>query len=373
MSWRGTAGAIAAARAGHDVVMAPSPILYLDHLQSDAPGEPPGRPAVESLEDIYAYEPVPPGLAAAEATHIVGAQLNAWTEHMRLPVRVEHQAFPRVAALAEVTWSAAAARDFPDFASRLGAQFARYRRLGIHYADTAFAPRWSFKPGPDASTLQVELTKQVRFGSMQYTRDGGDPSPASTAYEGSFTASVGTTLKAAAFDGERALSRPVTARVDPAALLRRTSEELVQCTGNLVLRLEDDAPLEGERAVFNVDIVDPCWVWPDIDLARGATLRASVGQLPFNFQIGKDADGIRRGDARTDSGELEVRTGDCSGEPVAVVPLAAAAKNAGLSSLGPVQIPPQPGVHRLCLRFARPAIDPIWAIQSVSLGGRNDD
>ena len=59
---------------------------------------------------------------------------------------------------------------------------------------------------------------------------------------------------------------------------------------------------------FNVDIVDPCWIWPDVDLARGATLRASVGQLPFNFQIGKDADAIRRGDARTASGELEVRT-----------------------------------------------------------------
>jgi hexosaminidase len=107
------------------------------------------------------------------------------------------------------------------------------------------------------------------------------------------------TLKAAAFDGEWPLSESVATRVDPATLMHRGSEELAQCTGNLVLRLEDDAPLEGERAFFNVDIVDPCWTWPDVDLSRGATLRASVGQLPFNFQIGKDADAIRRGDART--------------------------------------------------------------------------
>ena len=105
MSWRGTDGALAAARAGHDVVMAPAPILYLDHLQSDSPREPPGRPAVVTLEDIYAYEPVPPGLTPSEARHILGAQLNAWTEHMRLAERIEHQAFPRVAALAEATWS----------------------------------------------------------------------------------------------------------------------------------------------------------------------------------------------------------------------------------------------------------------------------
>ncbi|HWN06045.1 MAG TPA: beta-N-acetylhexosaminidase, partial [Steroidobacteraceae bacterium] len=59
MSWRGTAGGIAAARAGHDVVMAPSPVLYLDHWQSDSPREPPGRPDIESLADVYAFEPVP--------------------------------------------------------------------------------------------------------------------------------------------------------------------------------------------------------------------------------------------------------------------------------------------------------------------------
>src|SRR5689334_16399279 len=36
MSWRGAAGGIEAARHGHDVVMAPAPVMYLDHLQSDA-------------------------------------------------------------------------------------------------------------------------------------------------------------------------------------------------------------------------------------------------------------------------------------------------------------------------------------------------
>ena len=61
---------------------------------------------------------------------------------------------------------------------------------------------------------------------------------------------------------------------------------------------------------LNVDIIDPCWRWPDADLTRGATVTVSVGQRPFNFQIGKDADAIRRGDARTREGELEVRTGD---------------------------------------------------------------
>ena len=114
--------------------------------------------------------------------------------------------------------------------------------------------------------------------------------------------------------------------------------------------------------------MDPCWIWPDARLARGGNLRAAVGQLPFNFQIGRDVDAIRRGDARTPEGELELRTGDSRGAPFAVVPLGAAATEPAVSILGPVRIPPQASDGDLCLRFARPVIDPIWAIQWVELG-----
>ena len=368
MSWRGPDGAKAAVRAGHDVVMAASPTLYLDHWQSASPAEPPGRPGIVTLEDVYHYEPVPSGLAPEEARHILGAQLNAWTEHMRLTGRVEHQAFPRVAALAEATWSPPAARSWPDFERRMGAEFARYRKLGIQYADAAFAPRATLAAGTTSDRLRVTLSQQAAFGEMRYTLDGQAPGPASTRYDGPFEARGGQTLRASSFDRGLLLGSLPTLALDPELLRRRSDEELETCSGKLVLRLEDDAPLEGERALFNVDIVDPCWIWPDAELTRGASLRAAVGQLPFNFRIGRDADTIRRGDARTMEGELELRTGDCRAGPVAVLPLAPAAANAGVSILGPVRIPAQAARGRLCLRFARPAIDPIWAIQWVELG-----
>ncbi len=368
MSWRGADGAIAAARAGHDVVMAPSPTLYLDHWQSDSPVEPPGRPGIVTLKDVYDFEPVPSGLSASDSAHVLGAQLNAWTEHMRLTERIEHQAFPRVAALAEATWSPASARNWPDFERRLGAQFARYRALGIHYSDTSLAPRAALTPGAAPGRLRVTLSQQAAFGELRYTVDGKEPGPASKRYDGAFEAKSGDELRAASFDGALPLGSLPALVMDPNVLTRRSDEVLESCSGKLVLRLEDDAPLEGERAFFNVDIVDPCWIWRDADLTRGATFRAAVGQLPFNFQIGRDADAIRRGDARTKDGELEVRAGDCRGEPVAILPLAPAAANPAVSILGPARIPPQPARGNLCLRFARPAIDPIWAIQWVELG-----
>ena len=63
MSWRGMAGGREAARLGHDVVMAPAPELYLDHLQSECARRAPGRPGIESLADVYAFNAVPNDLS----------------------------------------------------------------------------------------------------------------------------------------------------------------------------------------------------------------------------------------------------------------------------------------------------------------------
>jgi hexosaminidase len=140
MSWRGIDGAISAAKAGHDVVLSPTPDLYLDGVQSDRADELAGRVPVHDLATVYAFEPVPKQLAADQARHVLGAQANIWTEHMPTIQHVQYAAFPRVDALSEVVWSPAAARDWHDFLSRLPAQLARYGAQRIAYADTAFAP-----------------------------------------------------------------------------------------------------------------------------------------------------------------------------------------------------------------------------------------
>ena len=253
------------------------------------------------------------------------------------------------------TWSPAAHARLAGLRLRAWrAQFARYRTLGIHYADSAFEPRWSLTPGTDASSLRVGLSKQVSFGAIRYTRDGSDPSPASAAYEAPFEARVGTTLKAAAFDGEQPPQRDRhgTSRsgrlASPHERGAQPSARAISCCASRTMRRS-----RASAPFFNVDIVDPCWIWPDVDLARGATLRASVGQLPFNFQIGKDADAIRRGDARTASGELEVRTGDCSGEPVAVIPLAGGRREPGAHDA-------RPGPDSAAAR-GRPDVPPVRA------------
>ncbi|MFJ1952589.1 beta-N-acetylhexosaminidase [Streptomyces microflavus] len=135
-SWRGYAGGIAAAEAGHDVVMCPEQQVYLDHRQDGGPDEPMPIGYVRTLEDVYRFEPVPPGLSEEAAGHILGTQGNVWTEVMQNRSRVDYQVFPRLAALAEVAWTplpAPADRDFGAFEERMTDHYARLDALGVDY------------------------------------------------------------------------------------------------------------------------------------------------------------------------------------------------------------------------------------------------
>ncbi|MBV7698942.1 beta-N-acetylhexosaminidase [Streptomyces sp. TRM70350] len=149
-SWRGYAGGIAAARAGHDVVMCPEQQVYLDHRQADGADEPVPIGYVRTLEDVYRFEPVPPRLTEEQAGHVLGTQANVWTEVMEDQARVDYQAFPRLAAFAEVAWSALPApaeRDFAGFEHRMASHYRRLDALGVAYRPPTGPRPWQQRPG----------------------------------------------------------------------------------------------------------------------------------------------------------------------------------------------------------------------------------
>ena len=151
--------------------------------------------------------------------------------------------------------------------------------------------------------------------------------------------------------------------VDP---LRRTSHDLKLCSEDIALMLEDDAPPRGPRATFVMDIQNPCWIYPAAS-GTARALRATVGQVPFNFQIGDAVKKITFPKPRTAVGELEVRAGRCDGDVIARLPLAPAARSNTLTTLPPVALPAGRPTEDLCLRFAQPALEPMWAIDRIEL------
>ncbi|HEY8374156.1 MAG TPA: beta-N-acetylhexosaminidase [Pseudonocardiaceae bacterium] len=147
-SWRGEEAGVTAALAGHDVVMCPEQRLYLDHRQSDHPDEPVPVGYLTTLQDVYRYEPVPAGLPAEAARHVLGAQAQIWTEHLDSPRRVDYAAFPRLAAFAEVVWSPAEGKDLTGFEQRLARHhLSRLDALGVEYRPLDGPRPWQTRPG----------------------------------------------------------------------------------------------------------------------------------------------------------------------------------------------------------------------------------
>jgi hexosaminidase len=134
MSWRGEKGGIAAAKAGHDVVMAPTTYTYFDYLQSkDAAKEPLAIGGFIPLEKVYGYEPISKEIPPEYAKHVLGAQGQLWTEYLQTSRQVEYMAFPRISALAEVTWTPPEKKNYEDFQARLKAHLERLKILDVNF------------------------------------------------------------------------------------------------------------------------------------------------------------------------------------------------------------------------------------------------
>lgn len=120
MVWRGD-GKDAAKKAhdnGNRYILCPNHYLYFDWKQNPKPGEQ-GAHGVSTLHNVYAYDPG--SCEFEQATLLMGAQANVWTEYMPDPKAVKHMLFPRVYALAEMLWTPKLHRDWDDFLTRLKA------------------------------------------------------------------------------------------------------------------------------------------------------------------------------------------------------------------------------------------------------------
>jgi len=193
MSWRGIEGGVAAAKSGHDAIMTPGSHCYLDHYQSDPETEPVAIGGFTTLQKAYSYEPIPAELSETEAQRILGAQGNVWTEYMERADYVEYMAYPRAIALAEVTWSPKALRNWPDFATRMLTHFIRLDMLGSTYSRAFYDVSAAYDTG------KVSLRAALPLLEIRYTLDGSEPDKKSALYLEPFAIEKSVTIKAAAF------------------------------------------------------------------------------------------------------------------------------------------------------------------------------
>lgn len=361
MSWRGTEGAIKAANAGHDVVLAPSPVLYLDRVQSSLPDEPPGRPSDETLKTLYDFDPVVPGIGADKAEHVLGAEATLFTEHMHDWYRIQHATFPRLAALAERTWSPRA--DWNGFLARLPVQMARYRSAGIIPADSAFAVAIAVAPvGKDGA--RVTLSNQTGYGTVRYTTDGTTPTPQSEAYTAPFDVTLPITVKANAFEGGFGLAGVREEAIDAKSLLHRTSVQLDTCTDDLPLRIEAPEMVDGVRPIYKADIMNTCWIWKKVPLDGRYGATVTVDRLPYNYALWTAAKNVVSRKSRSRAGEIEIHQDTCDGPKLSAIDLSKARD--GRATLQGV-LPKREGMHDLCFVITGKPGPKMWVIADIQL------
>jgi hexosaminidase len=373
MSWRGIDGAVAAAKLGHDVVLAPAGWMYLDNLQTGRSDEPNGRLAVLPLSRVYELDPVPTGLTADQARHVLGAQGALWSEYIPSRRHVDHALFPRLAAVAEVAWSPMAARSWDSFLARLPAQLQRYRALGFDYSDGAFAADIKIDGGPNTvlngGPAKIALGNQTGVGQFRYTIDGSEPTLESSRYSVPFAVTLPVTVKAAVFteDGRRLAAARIR-RFDHEALLSIDTQGLRNChnEGPLGLRVPLLPDMPGmDTPVYNVDLFYACWTYPQARLDGIAGIRIDAARLARNYGLAHDQSKVHQYPSSAPHGELEVLRG-CDGETLAKVALPAGTTLGEQFTLE-APLPPRDGVHDLCLRFTASIEGPLYAIGAVRL------
>lgn len=361
-SWHGLEGAIAAAKSGHDAVLAPAPQLYLDYRQSDSPDEPPGRGELVSWERLYQFDPSPASLTLEQRRHILGMQVNLWTEHVRTPDYADRMIWPRAAILAELSWSNPL-KNWEQFSARLVAAMKRWQRLGLGADMVPLEPQAVFTQG--GSGLVAQLRQPANIGILRYSMNGA-LSAQSPIYKDSLSLPFGTRLAVQAFSGPMPLASPRMWTIEPQLAHTRSASEMELCGNAIPVRLEDDGPTDNVRLIHWVDIMHPCWIWHAASLDGAKRLIALVGQQPFNFSIGNDVEKIRFRPPVTPAGELEVRRDNCDGPLLASIPLGRATRSSGDTWVSGT-IAPQKGQHDLCMTFTQKQLDPFWVLDRLTL------
>ncbi len=197
MSWRGEEGGIAAAQAGHDVIMTPSKFCYIDLKQGPDDLEPNLGYSHMFLKDAYEYQIIPETLSNDQASHILGTQANLWTESISDWSKLTYMTFPRVFAIAENGWTNEDQQDWDHFITRLYPHLKRLKLQKIRFATSAFNVNIDHKGVQNG--IQLSFNTEVNGLDYFYTTDGTEPNTTTLQYKGPFVVTSGVEIAARAF------------------------------------------------------------------------------------------------------------------------------------------------------------------------------
>ncbi len=119
--WKGSPELInEAVQGGYDIVNSYHIYTYLDYSYEYIP-----------LEKAYEFNPIPDGLDAKYHHKVLGSGCQMWSEWIPEVSDMENMVFPRLAAYAEVGWTAMEQKNYQTFRNKLERLLKRWDNMGI--------------------------------------------------------------------------------------------------------------------------------------------------------------------------------------------------------------------------------------------------
>jgi len=196
MNWRGIEVGKKALAQGNPIVLTSD--CYIDNYQGLPDYEPQANGGYLPLKKLYNYNLEKEALADAsvEKNKVLGTQANLWAEHVGSTEHSEYMLFPRLLALAEISWTNDKLKDWDSFMRRTQHFMQRMDVMGIHYARSVYqvVPTVENKEG----NIYLKLECEVPNADIRYAL-GDTPIEKGEKYTNPIAIKATTTYKATVF------------------------------------------------------------------------------------------------------------------------------------------------------------------------------
>ena len=219
MNWRGIEVGKKALAQGNPIVLTSD--CYIDNYQGLPDYEPQANGGYLPLKKLYNYNLEKEALADAsvEKSKVLGTQANLWAEHVGSTEHSEYMLFPRLLALAEISWTNDKLKDWDSFMRRTQHFMQRIDVMGIHYARSVYqvVPTVENKEGNIYLKLECEVPNaDIRYALGDTPIEKGEKYTAPIAIKGTttykatvFSANATNTITSGQITFHKAIGKPV--------------------------------------------------------------------------------------------------------------------------------------------------------------------
>ena len=197
MNWRGIEVGKKALEQGNPVVLTSD--CYIDNYQGLPDYEPQANGGYLPLKTLYHYSLEKENLSPALQKNILGTQANLWAENVGSTEHSEYMLFPRLLALAEISWTTDNLKNWDNFINRTQAFMKRLDVMKVNYARSMYqvVPTVENQKG----TIFLKLDCEVPNADIRYAL-GDTPIEKATKYHQPIALNRSTTFKATVFSGK---------------------------------------------------------------------------------------------------------------------------------------------------------------------------